>query len=343
MIKLSEKYKFSLIINFIMIFILLSFNFNSVLAADSNLAIDNKKLTIAFVPRSLDNPIFLDAFEKSQQQAVQLGIKLEWVSSFTYDAEKQISIIKSLIKQQVDGMIVSVNNTPDYIEVINQAVAAGIPVATFDADAPDSKRLFHIGIDNYKAGQATARGLLKVLRQEGIDYQGQAKKLQMMIMTGVRGALNLDSRIAGFSDTIADSNIVLSDIVENQDNVNLSVELLEQYLQKNPQIDIIFFAGGWPFYVPAEALPNFQKWAAEGGIAVGIDIFYDALLLEQRGLLKYLVGQDMSAMGSRGLLALYNYLIEGEKPPEYIETGLEIADKNNLKQLLQTHQPWRVK
>jgi ribose transport system substrate-binding protein len=304
---------------------------------------DDKEITIAYVPRSLDNPIFLDAFEHAQEKAIDLGINIEWVAPFVYNEEAQIKIIESLIARKVDGMVVSVNNTPGYIDVINRAVEAGIAVATFDADAPDSRRIFHIGINNYEAGRVTAEGLLTVLENKNIDYNQQEKNLDTMIMTGVRGALNLDSRIEGFLDTVETTNIRVQDIVENQDSVNLSVELLEQYLQQNPEIDIIFFVGGWPFYVPAEALPNFQQWSKNGGVAVGIDIFYDALLLQERGLLQYLVGQDMATMGSKGLSTLYNYIKYGAEPREYIETGVEVADDDNLERLLQTHRPWRVK
>ena len=303
----------------------------------------NEEITIAYVPRSLDNPIFLDAFEHAQEKAIDLGINIEWVAPFTYNAKEQIKIIESLISRKVDGMVVSVNNTPDYIKVINKAVESGIAVATFDADAPDSKRLFHIGINNYEAGEVTAEGLLEVLEAKNIDYKNQNKQLDTMIMTGVRGALNLDSRIDGFLDRVKNTNLKVQDIVENQDSVNLSVELLEQYLQQNPDVEIIFFVGGWPFYVPAEALPNFQQWAKNGGVAVGIDIFYDALLLQERGLLQYLVGQDMATMGSKGLSTLYYYIKYGVEPKEYIETGVEVANEENLERLLKTHRPWRVK
>jgi ribose transport system substrate-binding protein len=316
----------------------------STAAENNQQKVKNKEeITIAYVPRSLDNPIFLDAFEHAQEKALDLGINIEWVAPFAYNAEDQIEIIESLIDRNVDGMVVSVNNTPKYIKVINKAVEKGIAVATFDADAPDSKRLFNIGINNYKAGQVTAEGLLKVLDNKNINYYSQNNQLDIMIMTGVRGALNLDRRIEGFLDKVENTNIRVQDIVENQDSVNLSVELLEQYLQKNPDVDIIFFVGGWPFYVPAEALPNFQRWAKNGGVAVGIDIFYDALLLQERGLLQYLVGQDMATMGSKGLSTLYNYIKYGIQPEEYIETGLQIANEKNLQRLLRTHRPWRVK
>ncbi|KXS47222.1 MAG: simple sugar transport system substrate-binding protein, partial [Halanaerobium sp. T82-1] len=68
---------------------------------------DSDKMTIAFVPRSLENPIFLDAFEHSQKKAVDLGVNLEWLGSFSFDSEEQIKIIDSLIERKVDGMIIS--------------------------------------------------------------------------------------------------------------------------------------------------------------------------------------------------------------------------------------------
>ncbi len=343
MINLFAK-KNSILFIFLLLVILIVITTISTGAEDiPKKATENDQITIAYVPRSLDNPIFLDAFEHAQEKAIDLGINIEWVAPFTYNAEEQIKIIESLISRKVDGMVISVNNTPDYIEVINKAVDSGIAVATFDADAPDSKRLFHIGINNYQAGRVTAEGLIEVLEAKNIDYQSSNQQLDTMIMTGVRGALNLDSRIEGFLDRVENTNLKVQDIVENQDSVNLSVELLEQYLQQNPEVDIIFFVGGWPFYVPAEALPNFQQWAKNGGVAVGIDIFYDALLLQERGLLHYLVGQDMATMGSKGLSTLYNYIKYGAEPREYIETGVEVADDDNLERLLQTHRPWRVK
>ena len=219
--------------------LLLSFSVTKVKAEiNSTKADESEKMTIAFVPRSLENPIFLDAFEHSQKKAVDLGVNLEWLGSFSFDSQEQLKIIDSLIEREVDGMILSINDTPEYDEIINRAMEAGIAVATFDADAPNSKRVFNIGIDNYEAGKVTAEGLLQVLDQKEIDYNDSGKELNTMIMTGVKGALNLEKRIDAFLDTVADTNIVIEDIVENQDNVNLAVELLEQYVQKLSLIHI---------------------------------------------------------------------------------------------------------
>lgn len=297
-------------------------------------------LTIAFLPRSLGNPIFLDAFEAAQKKAYELDVRLEWVAPFDFDGDAQIEIIENLIRRGVDGIIASVNDEEAVRQVISKALDAGIAVATFDADCPDSGRLFHIGIDNYAAGVEIGNALVAVIKNQGL----QDHKLGTMIMTGYREALNLEERIRGFlAATTGEINLDIQDILENEDTVEKSIILLEDYVRINPAVDVIFFVGGWPFYVPGEALPNFQKWAQQGGIAVGIDLFYDALLLQKEGLIQYLIGQDMASMGSLGLELLVNYIRFGDVPPEFVKTGLEHANEDNLDRLLQIHKPWLVK
>lgn len=306
------------------------------LAAAGNLG----DLTIAFLPRSLSNPIFLDAFEAAQKKAYELDVSLEWVAPFYFDGVAQVEIIDNLIRRGVDGIIASVNDEEPVRQIIQKALAAGIPVATFDADCPGSGRLFHIGIDNYQAGVEIGLALVDVIHTKGLEN----RELTTMIMTGYREALNLEERIRGFLEATAGNiNLKVKAILENEDMVEKSIILLEDYVRVNPEVDVIFFVGGWPFYVPGEALPNFQKWAQQGGIAVGIDLFYDALLLQKEGLIQYLIGQDMTSMGATGLELLVNFIRCGEVPPEYVKTGLEHANETNLERLLQVHKPWLVK
>lgn len=306
---------------------------------DSQVAAE-EELTIAFVPRSLDNPIFLDTFEAAQKKAHELGVKLEWVAPFSFNTERQLEVINNLIRREVDGMIISVDDVEPVRRVISKAIDQGIAVATFDADCPGSERLFHIGIDNTRAGLAAGRALIDIIKERGLEEE----ELDTMIMTGVPEALNLKERISGFLQATDDRiNLNINDTLYNYDDIKLANNLLEDYVKEHPELDVIFFVGGWPFYVPAEAMPNFKNWALNGGIAVGIDIFYDALVLQQEGLIQYLVGQDLASMGAEGLEYMVDYIQEGKEPPPFIETGLEHADSDNLDNLLKIHKPWLVK
>src|SRR5690554_6640725 len=81
-------------------------------------------LTIALIPRSLGNPIFLDAFEAAQKKAYELDVRLEWVSSPDFDGERQIEIIENLIRRGVDGIMASVNDEEPMRQVIQKALDA---------------------------------------------------------------------------------------------------------------------------------------------------------------------------------------------------------------------------
>ena len=261
---------------------------------------------------------------------------LAWVPGRLQTPER----LEALIRRGVDGILASVNDDEEIHRVFRKALDQGIAVATFDGDSPGSGRLFHIGIDNFRAGFAIGEALVDVLSSRGLAQQ----ELDTMIMTGLREAFHHEERIRGFlAATEGRVNLRIRDIVENEDTVEKSIILLEDYVKHNPDIEVIYFVGGWPFYVPSEALPNFQRWAQAGGIAVGIDLFYDALLLQKEGLIQYLIGQDMTSMGALGLELLVKYIRTGEAPPEFVEVGLEHADESNLDRLLEIHKPWLVK
>ncbi|KLU39339.1 MAG: hypothetical protein AA931_09695 [Peptococcaceae bacterium 1109] len=298
------------------------------------------QLTIGFVPRSLDNPIFLDAFENAHQKAMELGVRLEWLAPWGFSTEGQLAVMESLIGQGVDGIVVSVNDVPEIQGAIQRALDNGIPVITFDADSPTSGRLFHIGIDNFKAGWEAGKALVRIAQARGLEGP-----LSAVIMSGEPDALNLIERMDGFFGAIeGELGLEVDEILYNRDNVDLATIMVEDYLKANPEVDVFFFTGGWPFYVPSDAMPAFKQWAHAGGIAVGIDIFYDALLLLRDGLLQYLVGQDMASMGALGVELLVDYLRGGQLPETvFVEVGLTYASHENLDELLQIYEPWLVK
>ncbi len=300
-----------------------------------------EQLTIGFVPRSLGNPIFLDAFESAPQKAMELGVKVEWLAPFDFSTEGQLAVMESLIEQGVDGIVVSVNDVPEIRAVIQRALSQGIPVITFDADSPTSGRLFHIGIDNYKAGWEAGTALVDVVQARGLED----RPLSAVIMTGEPDALNLVERMRGFFAAIEGRlELEVDEVLHNKDNVDLAIIMVEDYLKQNPNVDVFFFVGGWPFYVPSDAMPAFKQWAHAGGIAVGIDIFYDALLLIRDGVLQYLVGQDMTSMGALGVELLVDYLRSGRLPEtDFVEVGLTYASHENLEKLLKIYEPWLVK
>lgn len=299
-----------------------------------------RPIVIAIVPKSLDNPVFVDSMETAELTAKKLGVNLEWVAPFKVNPDLQVKIIEGLIWRKVDGIAISTSDPDKIREVIDKAVAAGIKVATIDADCPGSKRLFYCGTDNYKAGWACGEAMVKIVTKRGLAK----KRLRTAILTGGIEAHNLNERIRGFKEAVAGKlDLDYVALLACDDDTSTGAKVVEAYIKEHPETDLFYFAGGWAFFGPTESMPLYQEWCNNGGIAVSMDTFYSVLQAAKKGFAQALVGQDFRRMGELTV----KYLVAAVKgqpvPMEYIDTGLELADQSNFDQLLSEKKPWEMK
>ncbi|NLW47316.1 MAG: sugar ABC transporter substrate-binding protein [Firmicutes bacterium] len=299
-----------------------------------------RPITIAIVPKSLDNPVFVDAKETAELAARKLKVNLEWVGPFKVDPDTQVKIIEGLIWRKVDGIAISTSDPEKIRKVITKAVAAGIKVATIDADCPDSERLFYCGTDNYKAGWACGESMVKIITEKGLAK----KSLRTAILTGGIEAHNLNERIRGFKEAVAGKiNLNYVALLACDDDTSTGAKVVESYIKQHPETEVFYFSGGWAFFGPTESLPLYQEWCNRGGIAVSMDTFHPVLIAANKGFFQALVGQDFRKMGELTV----NYLVAAVKghriPEEYIDTGLELANQSNFDQLLKEKKPWEMK
>ena len=293
-------------------------------------------IEIAIVPKALDNAIFLDTKAAAEEMGKKLGIKIYWEGPTTSDAAMQVNIIESLIERQVDGILISCNDADALKDVIDRAVDAGIAVACFDSDSPNSKRAFYCGTDNYAIGKLSAELMMNYLPEGG----------KVAILTGVLGAPNLETRLDGFVETLAASNskIELLPIQSGKDDVQKSVEVVAQYTAANPDLAGWFFGGGWPYFADPDALPEIKEFMENGGHIVSIDTCYPMMQFVGMEMVDVLVGQDYYMMGSLGVEVLYKLLMGEEvslgDENNFIDTGYEVVDINNYEEVWATKTPW---
>ena len=105
----------------------------------------------------------------------------------------QKRMIEGLIARGVDGVAISPIDAKNQVDLINDA-AARFPVITHDSDAPESKRLCFVGMDNYKAGRAAGKLVKTALPQGG----------KVMIFVGRLEQLNSQQRRQGVIDELLD-------------------------------------------------------------------------------------------------------------------------------------------
>ncbi|MCP4542958.1 MAG: sugar ABC transporter substrate-binding protein, partial [Chloroflexi bacterium] len=226
-------------------------------AAAEHPALADGKITIAWVPKALNNPVFelgrdgafIKADELTQQGPYE--VELLYVGSVASDMAEQARVMEDMIAQGVDAIGVSCNDPDGCIDPIDTAIEAGIEVMTWDSDAPDSGRFTYLGVSNYDGGKAAADLLVRAMGEEG----------KVAMLTGVPGALNLEERMRGFEDVMAESypGIEIVTTVACYDDINQGVQVVEETMQAYPDLDGWFFVGLWPLFAERGSMPLWEE------------------------------------------------------------------------------------
>jgi len=287
-----------------------------------------KSYVFAWIPKALNNPVFAlgrdGAFKKASELTAKGpdSVDVIYTGSVASDAAEQVRVIEDVIAKGVDGIGVSCNDPTALKDVINKAIAAGIPVMTWDSDSPKSKRFTYLGVDNYSGGKAAAELLIRYMGKEG----------KVALLTGVPGALNLEERIRGFKDGIKDyPGIKIVDTVACYDDINQGVQVVEEAMQAHPDLDGWFFVGLWPMFAGRGAMPLWEKASLSGKCK---SVAFDTLPVElewlKDGLVVGLVGQKYWGWGYDTIQMLYDYVAHGKRFPNWVDSGMDIVTINNV-------------
>ena len=98
------------------------------------------EITVVFVPKLTGNAFFEAANEGAQEYAGKYGFRVEYSGASEAVVSKQIAIIKDAIERKVDALCVSSLDATALDDVMKDAMAAGIKVATWDSDVSGDAR-----------------------------------------------------------------------------------------------------------------------------------------------------------------------------------------------------------
>jgi ribose transport system substrate-binding protein len=275
-----------------------------------------RKLKFALIPKALDIPVFNYANQGAQRQAAEFGdVEVIYRGPDHGDVLKQLEVLESFISQKVDGIAISVLNSESLTPIIDKAVAAGIPVVTWDSDAPASKRFAYYGVDDFKSGQEMGRQAVELLGGKGT----------VAFLTAV-GAYNLGRRLDGVKDILAaHPGIKVVETYDCQEDSVKASQLIAAATNRYPDLGAWISVGGWPVFTQnaLEPVPATTK-------VISFDTNPPAPDLIKAGKVQVLIGQKYFGWGSETVKLLRDY-IKGTKPAmTIIDSGVDVVTAKNV-------------
>src|SRR5258708_38062805 len=186
-----------------------------------------QRLRFAVIPKAIDLPVFNYAKIGAERQASEYGnVDILWSGPATADQLKQKEILESFITQKVDGIAISSLNGDFLTETINKAIDAGIPVVTWDSDAPKSKRYAYYGVDDFAGGKILGEQAVRLLNGKG----------KVAIITSV-GATNLEPLLAAMTEALANApDIKIVEVFDIKEDTVRCAELIATGTNRYPDL-----------------------------------------------------------------------------------------------------------
>jgi ribose transport system substrate-binding protein len=278
-----------------------------------------RKLRFAVMPKALDIPVFNYAKIGAERAAAEMGdVEIEWRAPDSADQLRQKEILESFITQRVDGIAISALNGDFLTETINRAVDAGIPVVTWDSDAPSSKRQAFYGVDDFESGRIMGQEAIKLLNGKGT----------VAIITSI-GATNLQRRLEGIHDAFKQApGMQIVQTYDIREDVVRCAEIISTGTRRYPDLGAWLSVGGWPVFTRnalADVDPSKTK-------VISFDTVESALDLLREGKVQVLLGQKYFGWGSESVRLLR--AIHDGKPPAnpIINSGVDIVTRESVEQ-----------
>lgn len=190
--------------------------------------------TFVLVPKNLGNPYFDTGNKGAQEAAKELGVTVLYQGPAAADATQQIQLINSLIAQKVNGLAISADDSDALVPAGKDAIAAGIPVVSWDSAIGKDGRVLHIN-------QAVTHDIGAIEIKMALDLTG-ADGGKIAILSATSTAPNQNAWIDVMKEELKKpeySKLQLVDVVYGDDDDTKSYNEALGLFTKYPELKVI--------------------------------------------------------------------------------------------------------
>ena len=273
-------------------------------------ASEAKTIRIALIAKSSTNPVFLSTRRGAENAATDLSrkigvpIEIVWLTPPQEDGQIQAQRIAQAVNEGANAILISCSDAGKVTGSINDAVARGVPVMTFDSDAPQSKRFTYYGVDDRQLGESVMSELAGLLGPRGG---------RVAILAGNQNATNLRRRVEGIKAEAAKHRGV--QIVGTFFHPETPQDAAAEVIRVNnayPDIKGWAMAGGWALFTKT-LLTDLDPRKVK---LVAVDALPTELPYVEKGLAPVLLAQASYLWGNVGVIKIVDKLFyKKEVPP----------------------------
>jgi ribose transport system substrate-binding protein len=280
-------------------------------------------LKIAMIAKSSTNPVFLSARTGAEAAAKELSaqhgvpIEIAWLTPPAEDGQVQAQRIAQAVNEGASAVLVSCSDAGKVTGAINDAVTRGVPVMTFDSDAPESQRFAFYGVDDIKTGQAVMDELAKQMGEAG----------SIAILAGNQNAPNLRKRVEGVK--LAAAKYPKITIVDTFYHIETPQDAAAEVIRVQnayPQIQGWAMIGGWPLFTQT-LLTDLDPKKVK---IVAVDGLPPELAYVEKGLAPVLLAQPTYLWGYESVKRIVDKVHLKKDVPQIIPMELVRVSKDNL-------------
>ena len=293
----------------------------------SEVLVPDKKLTIGFIPKALENEFWQMVDDGIQEEVDKMNeagfdVTLDTVSpQGETDYEGQLSIMTDMVNKGYDAIIVGPITDSNCVPGIERAQEAGIPVIPVWVEFKDDPYVnICVGSNAYAEGQAAAEYFAEKIGDEGG---------QVAVITGIASNPITPERTNGFSEYFEknDLNIEVVDVQNGDWDRSKAKDVADTMLKAYPDLKGIYCNNDTMAMGVVEAVRGADKM--DEVIVGGTDAISEALTSIKEGDLDYTTNNFPHYVGKIALVEAIRTLA-GENLPENITTPVAGMSGDNI-------------
>jgi len=276
------------------------------------------------------------ALQGLSKAVAELGVKGEMQGPDGHDPNGEHDAFRRALAQKPAGILVSATDATILGPDIDSAIGQGIPVITIDSDAPDSKRLFFVGTDNFNAGSIGGNLVNKLIGGKG----------NVVIFT-IASQANLKERLNGYNAAFAEHpGIKVLQTIDMNGNSDIAFDNAKKLIDSKTKVDAFVCLEA----VSCPAVADVVNRANMGGKVniVAMDTDPNTLDWIKKGVISATIAQKPWTMAYFGTKLVADIKLHPPSPlsgnwkensfaplPQFVDTGTFVVNKDNVGSLSQ--------